>query len=78
MSKHAPRPPSWPATNDQRRQSRPLIYLRPLRHLRNRMLDSNPPDKDGVRVLTAAQLRLLEGLRNASRPTIERFIAEAA
>mgnify|MGYP000532317634 CR=1 FL=1 len=33
--------PSWPATMDQRKQSRPLIVIRPLKHLTGH----HPPDK---------------------------------
>lgn len=41
----APRvPPSWPGTKDQRKQSRPMIVIRPIKHL-------DPPRRDirGVR-----------------------------
>ena len=53
--------PTWPATKDQRKQSRPLIVEKPVRQLRLQMLLSNPKDKSGMRYLTAAQIWLLRG-----------------
>jgi CubicO group peptidase (beta-lactamase class C family) len=74
----APVPPTWPRTKDQKAQSRPLIYIKPLRHLAAAMLAGNPPDKDGIRSLTKQQRALLRGARNAPRPLIERALAHYA
>jgi hypothetical protein len=68
--------PTWPHSDDQRAQSRPLLYAKPLRHLAAQLLAGNPPDpKTGIRSLTTAQRLLIRGARNAPRPAIERAIA---
>jgi hypothetical protein len=73
MKRKAPIPPTWPKSVDQRKQSRPLIYIKPLRHLAQALYASN-----GGRALTAEQHSLIRAMRNAPRPWIERAIAEAA
>jgi hypothetical protein len=73
-----PIPPTWPRTKDQKAQSRPVLYVKPLRHLAAALLASNEPDKDGIRSLTTEQRLVLKGARNAPRPVLERAIALAS
>jgi hypothetical protein len=70
--------PTWPHTDDQRAQSRPITTVKPIRFLGRLLLANNPADKDGTRSLTRKQIALLSALKNAPRPWIERAIAEAA
>lgn len=35
-------PPTWPSTKDQRKQSRPLIVIRPLKHLTGHRVQPDP------------------------------------
>jgi hypothetical protein len=70
--------PTWPHSDDQRAQSRPVTSIKPIRLLGRLLLASNPAEKDGTRSLTRKQIALLSGLKNAPRPWIEQAIAEAA
>lgn len=59
--------PTWPATDNQRKQSRPLIYERPMRAIALHMLLSNPPNEKGFRSLTSAQRGELHNLVGAPK-----------
>lgn len=59
--------PTWPATDNQRKQSRPLICERPMRAIALHMLLSNEPGKDGLRSLTSAQRGELRNLVGAPK-----------
>lgn len=46
---------TWPATPNQRKQSRPVIVVKPVRALAALLVAAAVPDKNGVRILTADQ-----------------------
>ena len=53
--------PTWPASKDQKTQSRPVIVIRPVRALAALLVAAAVPDKNGVRSLTNKQRRELRG-----------------
>lgn len=46
---------TWPGSENQKLQSRPVIVIHPVRALRMKFLASNPADKNGFRMLTERQ-----------------------
>jgi hypothetical protein len=48
--------PTWPRTKDQKAQSRPMIYARPVCALKMAMYGKATPNEDGTVHLTKAQV----------------------
>ncbi len=58
---------TWPGSPDQKKQSRPVIVVHPVRALGKLMIAAAVPDKDGVRSLTADQRHELRDLGHGFR-----------
>lgn len=62
--------PTWPASVNQKKQSRPVIVCRPVRALRALMLAAATPDMKGVRSLTVGQHRELRDFGHGAKHAI--------
>lgn len=70
---HKPQEPikaTWPKSKDQRKQSRPVIVIRPVRALAALLVAAAVPDKNGVRSLTNKQRRELRDFGHGPKHAI--------
>lgn len=67
--------PTWPATKDQKRQSRPVIYLRPVRALTAALLQW--AREDGRKSLSSKERAFIRLHRHAPKHLIERSVKAA-
>ncbi|WP_342617180.1 hypothetical protein [Rhodoferax sp. GW822-FHT02A01] len=66
---------TWPKSDDQVLQSRPVIVMHPVRALALKFLSSNPPGKGGVRTLTSRQSATVARAHFAPKHLVDQLAA---
>ena len=65
--------PTWPATKDQKRQSRPVIYLHPIRALTAALIQTARAET-GRAALSSADRALIRTYRHAPKHLVDAIV----
>lgn len=75
---HKPKDPikaTWPKSDDQKLQSRPVIVVHPIRAMAAKFLAATLPDENGIRSLSRRHLGFIESAKVAPKFVIDMLSA---
>lgn len=69
--------PTWPGSENQFHQSRPIIVMRPVRALAKALMENVEPDKDGKRTVPPHYVERIRAAMKAPKNRIDAMVLAA-